>query len=141
LGCCCSFAPLIHAIKYANVIQGVTLTALGILAVTAVLMLEIQQNGFIIAVFADGIGQIPCDVSSDETLFYVEIGLLAELNTIDGYFTVQAALAPSSHVLVSTCRLTGGFALMNWFQPSPHSGDFVFTVGGVRFPKVQFMTS
>lgn len=94
-------------------------------------MLQMQQQGFIISVFANGKAQIPCNVSPKATLFYVEIGMLSEINTIEGYFTVQAALAPSSHVLVPSCRLTGGFALVNWFNPSPHSGDFVFTVGGV----------
>ena len=73
---------------------------------------------------------MPPSAPSDVTLFYVEVGMLAELNTVDGYFTVQAALAPASHVLVPSCRLTGGFALVNWFAPNVHAGDFVFTVGG-----------
>jgi len=112
--------------------KGLTLTAFGILSVTAVLMLEFQDGGVILAVLADGIAQMPPDVPDpDETLFYVEIYMLAELDTVHGFFTVQASLAPSSHVLVSSCRLTGGFALYNWFDPNTHSGDFVFTVGGV----------
>ena len=108
------------------------MTAFDILSITAVLMLGFRNGGVVISAFADGVAQMPPGVSSDTTLFYVEIGMLAELNTVDGYFTVQAALAPSSHVLVSSCRLTGGFALINWFSPNAHSGDFVFTVGGVR---------
>jgi len=94
-------------------------------------MLGFQPGGVIIAVYADGIAQMPPDTDADETLFYVEIYMLAELNTVEGYFTVQASLAPSSHILVPSCRLTGGFALVNWFQPNEHTGDFVFTVGGV----------
>jgi hypothetical protein len=89
-----------------------------------------QPKGFIISVFANGVAQIPANASPKATLFYVEISMIAEINTVEGYFTVQAALAPASHVLVPSCRLTGGFALVNWFVPSPHSGDFVFTVGG-----------
>ena len=107
------------------------MTAMGILTVTAVLMVGFQSSGVIISVFADGVAQMPPDVDADATLFYVEIGMLAELNTVEGYFTVQAALAPTSHVLVSSCRLMGGFALSKWFDPSAHAGDFVFTVGGV----------
>ena len=94
-------------------------------------MFQLQKTGFIIGVYANGIAQVPMNAKPEVTLFYVEIGMLAELNTIEGYFTVQAALAPSSHVLVPACRLTGGFALANWFAPSPYRGDFVFTVGGV----------
>ncbi|ORY16107.1 hypothetical protein BCR34DRAFT_611704 [Clohesyomyces aquaticus] len=112
------------------VAAGLTLTAFGILSVTAVLMLQMQEQGYIISVFANGKAQLPCNVSPNATLFYVEIGMISEINTVEGYFTVQAALAPASHILVPNCRLTGGFALVNWFHPSVHSGDFVFTVGG-----------
>lgn len=101
------------------------------MAVTAVLMFGVRDSGFVISVFANGVVQIPSEVKPDATLFYIEINMLAELNTADGYFTVQAALAPSSHVLVPSCRLTGGFALVNWFAPNANAGDFVFTVGGV----------
>ncbi len=118
------------------VAAGLTLTAFGILSVTAVLMFAVRDGGFVISVFADGIAQMPPDADEDATLFYVEIGMIAELNTADGYFTVQASLAPSSHVLVPACRLTGGFALVRWFEPNVHSGDFVFTVGGVSCPAV-----
>ena len=96
-------------------------------------MLQAQKGGYIIGVYANGIAKLPCTDDAPITLFYVEIAMMAELNTIDGYFTVQAALAPSSHVLVPECRLTGGFALVNWFAPNEHAGDFVFTVGGVCY--------
>ena len=95
-------------------------------------MLGFPDNGVIISVFAQGCAQMPPAAQPNACLFYVEVGMLAELNTVDGYFTVQAALAPASHVLIASCRLVGGFALVNWFDPSTHSGDFVFTVGGVR---------
>lgn len=107
------------------------MTAFGILSVTAVLMLGFRESGVVISVLANGIAQMPPAVPSNATLFYVEVDMIAEMNTIEGYFSVQAALAPTSHVLVSSCRLTGGFALVNWFKPSVHAGDFVFTVGGV----------
>jgi hypothetical protein len=122
---------MLHGEPKANKIKGLTLTAFGILSVTAVLMLGFHDSGVVISIFADGIAQMPPDVDADATLFYVEIYMLAELDTVEGYFTVQASLAPSSHVLVSSCRLTGGFALVNWFDPNAHTGDFVFTVGGV----------
>jgi hypothetical protein len=97
-------------------------------------MLGFCDSGVVILVLADGIAQMPPDAPDpDFTLFYVELYMRAELNTIEGYFTTQASLAPSSHVLVPSCRLTGGFALVNWFDPNTHSGDFVFTVGGVCY--------
>ena len=107
------------------------MTAFGMLAITAVLIFGVRDTGFVISVFANGVAQIPSEVKPEQTLFYVELNMLAELNTVEGYFTVQAALAPTSHVLVPACRLTGGFALMNWFAPNVNAGDFVFTVGGV----------
>lgn len=107
------------------------MTAFGMLAITAVMLVGFHDSGMVFSIFADGIAQMPPGVDADKCLFYVEVGMLAELNTVDGYFTVQAALAPSSHILLPSCRLTGGFALVNWFQPNMHTGDFVFTVGGV----------
>jgi hypothetical protein len=68
--------------------QGLTLTALGILSITAVLMLGFQDAGVIISIFADGVTQLPPDAPQDATLFYVEIYIIVELNTVDGYFNV-----------------------------------------------------
>ena len=55
------------------------MTAFGMLAVTAVLMFGVRDSGFVISVFANGVAQIPCEVKPNETLFYVEINMLAEL--------------------------------------------------------------
>ena len=104
-------------------------------------MLGFRDHGVIISVFAQGCAQMPPAASPAICLFYVEVGLLAELNTVEGYFTVQAALAPASHVLLPSCRLVGGFALVNWFDPSTYSGDFVFTVGGVSDQKLLPMST
>ncbi|MER5890613.1 DUF6603 domain-containing protein [Streptomyces sp. NPDC001941] len=35
-----------------------------------------------------------------------------------------------SYVIDPACALTGGFALYQWFDPSPYAGDFCLTVGG-----------
>jgi len=36
----------------------------------------------------------------------------------DGYFRVEAALAPTSFLLVPACRIYGGMALVYWFNVS-----------------------
>ena len=56
--------------------------------------------------------------------------MIIELNFIEGFFRVAAALAPTSYIYVPLCHLTGSFALCYWFSPSAYSGDFVFTLGG-----------
>ena len=48
----------------------------------------------------------------------------------EGFLGVQAQLTPDSYVLSRDCVLQGGFAFFTWFDPSPHAGDFVITLGG-----------
>lgn len=48
----------------------------------------------------------------------------------EGFLGIQAELSNDSYVLSKDCVLTGGFAFFTWFDPSPHSGDFVLTLGG-----------
>lgn len=69
------------------------MTAFGVLAVTAALMFGIRESGFVISVFANGVAQIPSEVKPEATLFHVEVNMLAELNTVDGYFTVRRSSA------------------------------------------------
>jgi hypothetical protein len=56
--------------------------------------------------------------------------MIIELNVSQGFFRCEAALAPTSFILVPQCQLMGGFALCYWFGPSQYAGDFVFTIGG-----------
>ena len=111
---------------------GMTITAFDVLAVTAVAMFAFRDSGVIISVFADAAAKLPLGpgVPQEALILYVEIGLVAELNFIDGYFCVEASLAPTSFLLVPQCRLTGGFALCYWFGNNPHAGDWVFPIRG-----------
>jgi hypothetical protein len=126
---------------------GMTIQAFDILTVTAVALLAFRDAGVIISVYADAIAQMPPDAPDrSAALVYVELEMVAEMNFIDGYFRVEAALAPTSFLLVPQCHLYGGFALVYWFdvsisiiilataltfpQPNPHAGDWVFSVGG-----------
>ncbi|MCJ1402453.1 hypothetical protein MMC11_005673 [Xylographa trunciseda] len=113
------------------VAAGMTITAFDILTITAVAMLAFRDQGIIVSLFADAIAQMPPGVTSpNEMILYVEIGLVAEMNFIDGYFRVEASLAPTSFLLVPQCRISGGFALVYWFGKNPHAGDWVFSIGG-----------
>lgn len=98
---------------------GMTVTAFDILAITAVAMFAFRDAGIIISIFADAVAQMPPEVKSqNEMILYIEIGLVAEMNMVDGYFRVEASLAPSSFILVPQCHLWGGFALVYWFGVS-----------------------
>ena len=117
-------------------------------------MFAFRDSGVVISIFADAVAQLPPHVPDPAgVILYVEIGMVAEMNLIDGYFRVEASLAPSSYLLVPQCHLTGGFALAYWFgvscppliiqlsrltqclitstnQNNPNAGDWVFSIGG-----------
>ncbi|KAM7184244.1 hypothetical protein V8F33_013107 [Rhypophila sp. PSN 637] len=110
---------------------GMTISAFEILAITAVAMFAFRDSGAVISIYADAVAQLPPHVPDPRgVILYVEIGMVAEINLIDGYFRVEASLAPSSYLLVPQCRLTGGFALAYWFGNNPNAGEYVFSVGG-----------
>jgi hypothetical protein len=110
--------------------MGMKITAAEILSVTAVALFGFKESGVIVSIYADGVAQMPAIAPPDLTLFYIEIGLMAEINFIDGYFLVEASLAPVSHIYVPQCHLYGGVAMAYWFAPSAHAGDWVFSLGG-----------
>lgn len=103
---------------------GLTLVAFDILTVTAVAMVQFKEAGLIISIIADAVAQMPPGVTSRSAMIvYVEIGFICEMNMVDGYFRVEAALAPTSFLLVPQCRIYGGMALVYWFDVScvlPH---------------------
>jgi hypothetical protein len=125
-----------------------TITAFDVVAITAIAMFSFRDSGVVISIFADAIATMPPnEPDTSKVILYVEIGLIAELNFIDGYFRVEASLAPTSFLLVPQCHLTGGFALAYWFgvslilfssspqltasfQNNPNAGDWVFSIGG-----------
>lgn len=98
---------------------GLTLVAFDILTVTAVAMVQFKEAGLIISIIADAVAQMPPGVTSrSEMIDYVEIGFICEMNMVDGHFRVEAALAPTSFLLVPQCRIYGGMALVYWFNVS-----------------------
>ena len=89
-----------------------------------------------------------------EPIAYAQIALEATYAPDDGVLKIAAQLMPGSYILSDKCRLTGGFALYNWFQDefekdssgnplyegNTHvkklvhggyrSGDFLLSIGG-----------
>jgi hypothetical protein len=57
---------------------------------------------------------------------YVELGILAYFDSNQNVLWVQAQLTDNSFLFDQSCRLTGGFALVTWFN----SGEFVLSLGG-----------
>lgn len=107
---------------------GFSVSAFDIITATAVALLEFTNQGVVANIFADVIAQMPPEVKSkEECILYVELLLNAELNFIYDFFFVQAALAPTSFLLVPQCHLMGGFALGSWFGRSDYAGDWVFS--------------
>ena len=94
---------------------GMSVTAFDILTVTAVAMLAFRETGAIASIYADAIARMPPDAPKEALIVYAEIGIVAEVNFIDGYFRVDAALAPTSFLLVPKCHLYGSFAMVYWF--------------------------
>lgn len=60
----------------------------------------------------------------------VQLELVGSYKPALGTLLIRGQLTPNSFVLSKKCHLEGGFALANWFSPSPYHGDFVYSFGG-----------
>lgn len=119
---------------------GMTISAFESLTLTAVLMFNLDtgkddpnEAGVTIGMLADGIFQMPPELTPELTLFYIEIIVSVELNFVSGYIAANAVLAPASHVYVPQARLQGGASFYTWFGKNSHAGDWVVSIGG--FPR------
>lgn len=83
-----------------------------------------------LAIFANGVAQMPEAVPPTECFLYVEFGFLATVDFQKGTLVIEASLSPNSFVLDPSCHLAGGFALCSWWAGSEHAGDWVYSVGG-----------
>jgi hypothetical protein len=109
---------------------GFTISAFDLVAATVVALVQFGDAGCIFTLFGDLTISFPTDGPPDVKLFNIEVLMMAELNFVDDVFKLEAALAPTSFVLVPQCKLFGGLALYTFFGSSPHAGDWVLTVGG-----------
>ena len=57
---------------------------------------------------------------------HIELAILAYYDSGENVLWVQAQLTDDSYLFDETCRLTGGFALVTWFN----TGEFVISLGG-----------
>jgi hypothetical protein len=109
---------------------GLKITAFEVLEVSAVMLLQFSSKGCDIAIYGDAVARMPPKAEPKACIVYLELDFSIVLSFTEGAMMIQAALAPTSHILVPQCQLTGGFALCYWFAPSPHAGDWVFSAGG-----------
>ena len=108
---------------------GVAFTSYELLHTKALLVADISKD-FKLAVLGTSTLRMPQAGDSPMTYAYVELGLEAVLEPVEGYFGLTAILSRDSYVISPECHLTGGFALAVWFGANPHAGEFVLTLGG-----------
>ncbi|KAH6949436.1 hypothetical protein DER45DRAFT_544800 [Fusarium avenaceum] len=82
------------------------------------------------AILAQATAVFPKGKSQERAFLVLDIDIASEIDPLHGTILVAGELTPKSFILNPSCRLTGGFALKIFLEGSPHSGDFVFTVGG-----------
>ena len=82
-----------------------------------------------IGIFAVCTAQMPRKPGA-KLFTFIELGIAAILDLDEGTMLVFGRLSPTSFVIDSACKLTGGFAAATWFDPSPYAGDWVFSLGG-----------
>jgi hypothetical protein len=71
----------------------------------------------------------PPEAPEKEPIACAELALKVSLTPSTGVLAVEGQLTDNSFIFSRKCRLTGGFAFYCWFG-SPHSGDFVVSLGG-----------
>ena len=113
--------------------QGVDWFAAGVqftsfeLVQSNVILVVVIGNEFEIAVLGTSRIKLP---QEGPQFAYAELGLEVIFDPSAGTLVASAVLTPNSYVIDPACHLTGGFAFDVWFDPSPHAGDFVVTLGG-----------
>ena len=64
--------------------------------------------------------------SKEFNIGYVELAFLAYFDSNENVLWVEAGLTDASYLFDKNCRLTGGFALVSWFN----RGEFLLSLGG-----------
>ncbi|KAK3369577.1 hypothetical protein B0T24DRAFT_362258 [Lasiosphaeria ovina] len=111
---------------------GLKVDAFQMVSIDAVILVQFGTS-VKLGLFAVAVADIP-STKSKFKFAHVELGMAATVDLDYGVLKVEAQLAPGSYILHPDCHLTGGMALMYWFD-APHAdkgsvGDFVFTLGG-----------
>lgn len=106
---------------------GLEVKAFQALDVRAVAVFKIDPD-VSLGLFADAVCSIPPAMPRNNCYIYVELGITCRIDIKHGSFSIEGKLSPNSFIFHQSCHLLGGFALYYWFDPSPHAGDFVFSV-------------
>lgn len=106
---------------------GIMFTTYEVINSTALLTAEFG-NKFLLALI--GLSRARFPMEGNQTYAYVELQLESIFDPSDGLISFTAVLSPNSYLLDPACHLTGGFAMVFWYGPNPHAGDFVVTLGG-----------
>ena len=116
--------PQLNSLWFA---AGMEVMAFEMLDVRAVAAIEIDPD-VSIGLFADAVCSCPPQMPRSLCFAYVELGITCRVDIKKGIFAVEGKVSPNSFVLHPSCHLRGGFSMYYWFDPSPYSGDFVFSV-------------
>lgn len=106
---------------------GIRFTTFQLVNSTALLIAEFGNN-FLMALV--GISRARFPMEGEMIYAYIELQLEALFDPGEGVVSFTAVLSPNSFLFDRNCHLTGGFAMVYWFGPSSHAGDFVLTLGG-----------
>lgn len=106
---------------------GIKFTTFEVVNSTALLVAEFGSK-FLLALI--GLSRARFPMEGPLVYAYVELQLEVLFDPGDGVISMTAVLSPNSYILDKACHLTGGFAMVFWFGPSPYAGDFVITLGG-----------
>ena len=107
---------------------GLKFTTFQIVESKAVLFIKIDE-GFTVGILGMSSLSLP---SKEFNVGYVELAFLAYYSSTENLLWVEAQLTDASYLFTKSCRLTGGFALVNWFN----TGEFLLSLGGYH-PKFQ----
>lgn len=75
--------------------------------------------------------------SSSSPIIDISIAVKIHVALEAGMLEVRAQILPGSYFITkNNCQVQGGVAFCIWWGPSPHAGDWVFTIGGYhpRYP-------
>jgi len=78
-----------------------------------------------------GQSELSVPPATPDPIVYCKIQLRCGYSTASGILSLEAALAPESHLFSKSCKLTGGLAAVFWTK-GEQKGDFVISLGGYR---------
>ena len=107
---------------------GITFTSFELVNSQAMILVEAGEE-LVIALVGSSRAQFP-QGETQKLYANIELDFEVRFAPAEGVFSAQAVLASGSFLLDQACVLTGGFAFFVWYDPNPHAGDFVLTLGG-----------